>query len=290
LKSFESDKEASTILNSSTLVYVPMLNVDGAIFSRTKQKMWRKNRRAEGISSTGVDNNRNYAYEWGGAGASGSAWSSTFRGPEAMSEVENKVVAELHEQYSFVTAISFHSYSELILWPWGFTDKMKTKDHKIFEKYGKKMGAIMGGYKPIQASGLYPASGVFDDYLYGQHNVLTYTIELGKQFVPNPSEVPTITSNGSKLLRYMFSEARAPFEGVANTTEYKIAQALENIVKSLSINSQTTTYTNELSALQTFSKDQIEAVMKDLDMSPLTRIQINRLLKKQALFNTLQNK
>lgn len=290
LSSFGTDEEASKILNDSTLVYVPMLNVDGAIFSRTKQKMWRKNRRTEGVSSTGVDNNRNYAYEWGGPGASSSAWSSTYRGPEAMSEVENQVVAQLHDQYKFVTAISFHSYSELILWPWGFTDKMKSKDHKIFEKYGKKMGAIMGGYKPIQASGLYPASGVFDDYLYGQHGVLTYTIELGKQFVPRPSEVPTINSNGSKLLRYMFTEARAPFQAVANTTEYQIAKALENIVKSLSINSEVTAYTNELSALQGYGKDQVEGVMKDLDMSPLTRIQINRLLKKQALFDTLQNK
>lgn len=290
LKSYQSDDEANSILNNSTLVYVPMLNVDGGIFSRTKQKMWRKNRRTDGIKSPGVDNNRNYGYEWGGSGASALAWSDTFRGPEAMSEVENKVIAQLQEQYNFVTAISFHSYSELILWPWGFTDKMKSKDYKVFEKFGKKMGDIMGGYKPIQASGLYPASGIFDDYLYGEHGVLTYTIELGKQFVPNPSEVPTITNNGSKLLRYMFTQARAPFANIANTTEYNIAKALENIVKSLNINSEATTYTNELSALHNYNKDQIENVMKDLEMSPLTRIQINRLLKKQALFDTLQNK
>ncbi|MCJ8346511.1 M14 family metallopeptidase [bacterium] len=289
LNAYSNDQEAKNILDTSTLVYVPMLNVDGAIFSRTKQKMWRKNRRTDSINSTGVDNNRNYAYEWGGPGASSSAWSSTFRGPEAMSEVENQVIAQLQDQYDFVTAISFHSYSELILWPWGYTDKMKSKDHKIFEKYGKKMGAIMGGYKPIQASGLYPASGVFDDYLYGQHGVLTYTIELGRQFVPRPSEVPKLTSNGSKLLRYMFTQARAPFAQAKKSTAYQIASSLENIVKSLSINSQATTYTKELQELQSFNQVEIEAVMKDLDMSPLTRIQINRLMKKQVLFQTLQN-
>ncbi|PCJ21053.1 MAG: hypothetical protein COB02_00245 [Candidatus Cloacimonadota bacterium] len=288
LSSYNSDKEATTILDSSTLVYVPMLNVDGAIYSRTKEKMWRKNRRTKYIKSPGVDNNRNYAYEWGGAGASALAWSSTYRGPEAMSEVENKVIGQLQDQYNFVTAISFHSYSELILWPWGYTDKMKSKDHKIFEKYGKKMGTIMGGYKPIQASGLYPASGVFDDYLYGQHNVLTYTIELGRQFVPRPSEVPKITNNGSKLLRYMFTEARSPFEAIQQTSSYQIARSLENIVRSLTINSEITTYTNQLQELQSFSKNEIESVMKELDMSPLTRIQINRLLKKQELFNSLQ--
>ena len=37
-----------------------------------------------------------------------------------MSEIENQVIANLQEKHGFSAAISFHSYSELILWPWGY--------------------------------------------------------------------------------------------------------------------------------------------------------------------------
>ena len=62
--------------------------------------MWRKNRR-KNRWGMGVDNNRNYSYKWGGPGASGSSWSDTFRGPSAMSEIENQVIANLQEEARF---------------------------------------------------------------------------------------------------------------------------------------------------------------------------------------------
>ena len=125
-----------------------------------------------------------------------------------MSEIENQVIENLQEEHGFTAAISFHSYSELILWPWGYTSSMQTRDHAFFLKHGTVMGKIMDDYEPIQASDLYAASGIFDDYLYGAHNVAAYTIELGRQFVPPQSEVPEINRRGVKMLRYVFKNIR----------------------------------------------------------------------------------
>ena len=69
-----------------------------------------------------------------------------------MSEIENQVIANLQEKHGFSAAISFHSYSELILWPWGYTSSMQTRDHAFFLKHGTIMGEIMDDYEPMQAS------------------------------------------------------------------------------------------------------------------------------------------
>ena len=286
LTSYGDNEEATEILKTSTIVFVPMLNVDGAIHSRTKSKMWRKNRNTnKAWGGQGVDNNRNYSYKWGGPGASGWKGSQTYRGPEAMSEVENQMVGQLQQEFNFTTAISFHSYSELVLWPWGYTNKMQCKDHAIFEKFGKEMGKIMGNYKPMQASHLYPASGVFDDYLYGDFGVLTYTIELGRQFVPAESEVPTIVANGSKMLRYVFTQTRDPFAGASERENYQIATQLEQVVRNLDNVQGESRIQQAIDALGQYDLNSIEETMAELKTSPMTRLQILRLLKQRDQFS-----
>ena len=71
----------------------------------------------------GVDANRNWGYHWNEGGSSSDPCSDTYHGPEAFSEIENKnvrdFVAARKEQLIFFS--SLHSYSQLILLPWGFT-------------------------------------------------------------------------------------------------------------------------------------------------------------------------
>ena len=233
LTRYGEDDEVTQLLDTSRIFVIPMLNPDGAVYSRTQKRMWRKNRR-KNRWGTGVDNNRNYSYKWGGFGASGSSWADTYRGPSAMSEVENQVIENLQVEHGFSAAISFHSYSELILWPWGYTASMQTRDQAFFLKHGTVMGQIMDDYEPIQASGLYAASGIFDDYLYGEHNVAAYTIELGRQFIPAQSEVPEITSRGVKMLRYVFKNIRNGLSPDQQQSEvYQLAGEVQNLVRSI---------------------------------------------------------
>lgn len=266
LESYDSDEQAKSIVDSSTIVYVPMLNIDGGIYSRNGSPMWRKNRNANNKGGVGVDNNRNYEYKWGVTGASSSPWSDTYKGEEPMSENENQAVESLYQKYKFKSSISFHSYSELVLWPWGYTSSIQCKDNEVFKKIGTGMGEIMG-YRPMQSADLYPAAGDSDDYLYAKHGVLAYTIELGRRFVPSESEVPKINSKGSAALRYFFENARNPFSEVVETKEYKVLRSLEYTVYALERSEfDTATLEDAYEKLAKFSKQEIQSGMLTLKM------------------------
>ena len=265
---YGQDPVVTELLDTSVIVVVPMLNPDGGVHSRTKSTMWRKNRRKpEGNWRTGVDNNRNYPYHFGGAGASGYSGSQTYHGPEALSEIENQLVVQLTEEYGFKAGVSFHSYSELVLWPWGYTSKIQSKDHEIFARFGNEMGKIMK-YKPMQASKLYPASGVFDDTMYANYGVLAYTIELGTQFVPREDDVAGIQAKSIEALRYLFTNARNPFGNTQNTPVRKAQRILERLVYHLEDPNNKVEISRDHEELSKFDSELLGKAMNGLKMHP----------------------
>src|SRR5215203_1379258 len=52
-------------LQKGEIWVAPMVNPDGHEYSRTQDRLWRKNRRPNADGSIGVDPNRNYGYMWG---------------------------------------------------------------------------------------------------------------------------------------------------------------------------------------------------------------------------------
>jgi carboxypeptidase T len=286
LSSYATDLEARKILDSSTLVYVPMLNVDGGIHSRKEKKMWRKNRRVNLSGGTGVDNNRNYDYKWGVSGSSSYGSSNVFHGPKPMSESENQTVKNLQETYGFVGSISFHSYSELVLWPWGYTTNVKAKDHDDLKQIGEGMGEIMD-YEPMQSALLYPAAGDSDDYLYARYGVAAYTIELGRRFVPRALRVKKINKNGAKALRYFFLNARDPFPGQSQDPVYRAASNLESLVAGLEDGLKSPSEQGALKTLLHFSDGEIDQAMDRLDMNVSIRLRLLRELRRARIFGSL---
>lgn len=103
--------------------------------------------------------NRNWAYKWGCCnGSSGSKSSDTYRGPAPESTPEVKVVADfvrsrvIGGKQQIRAAIDFHTYSELVLWPFGWTYSdtapgMTQDDRDAFAAVGRKMAAS-NGYTP----------------------------------------------------------------------------------------------------------------------------------------------
>jgi carboxypeptidase T len=221
VEGYGSDAEITELVNERNIWVIPVVNPDGLNYSQTEYKMWRKNRRRNPGGSYGVDPNRNYGYQWGTGGASPSPDSDTYRGPAAFSEPEIQAVRDLGIREGFVSAISFHSYSELVLWPWGYTYD-PAPDEDALALHGTKMAAFVG-YKPQQSSDLYPTSGDFDDWFYGDQGTLAYTFELGRQFVPPESQIPGIVSGNLKALRYFLANCADPFplvthRGLESTT------------------------------------------------------------------------
>ena len=215
VEGYDQDASIKELVDSREVWVVPVLNPDGLEYSQTEYKMWRKNRRHNPDGSYGVDLNRNWGYMWGGQGASPSPGSDTFRGAEAFSEPELQALRDLALREQPVASLSFHSYSELVLWPWSY-DYDHAPDEDVMMLHGRKMAAL-NGYTAEKSTDLYPSSGDFDDWFYGTLGALSFTIELGKQFVPSQGEVPGIVAANLKALDYYLRNCADPFPLMVHT-------------------------------------------------------------------------
>lgn len=182
LENYGSDSFVTELIDNGQIWVIPLLNPDGHEYSVTNNRLWRKNRRNNGDGSFGVDLNRNYAYQWGGPGSSGDTFSETYRGPAAFSEPETQVIRDLSNDHDFIAMISYHSYSQLVLYPWGYTNS-PAPDADLLDGLAQTIAdSILNvhgvQYVAQQSSDLYLASGDATDWLYGETGVPSFTIEL----------------------------------------------------------------------------------------------------------------
>ncbi|MCB0403439.1 MAG: zinc carboxypeptidase [Bdellovibrionales bacterium] len=222
---YDSNPRVKEMVDTREIWVVPMLNPDGAEYdiSSGSYKWWRKNRRQNSGSSYGVDLNRNYGKGFGGPGSSSSPNSDTYHGPSAFSEPETAAVRDFVRARNKTTVLlSFHTFSELVLWPWGHTEDLisDAKDRSVFETMGRKM-ASWNRYTPQKSSDLYVASGDTTDWAYDELKIFAFTFELspsslfGGGFYPGASAIqPTFTENLEPTL-YLIENAADPY-GVLN--------------------------------------------------------------------------
>jgi carboxypeptidase T len=181
LTRYADDNDVRGWVNENEIYIVPMLNVDGNNKVWTSNAWWRKNTR----SGYGVDLNRNYPYNWNGcSGSSGSVFSDTYRGPSAGSEPESQALMRLVEEIRPVFDISYHSYSELVLYPFGCPGN-RTPTQDQVESIGRELANMLPGdngrnkYAPgTPWELLYAADGGDIDWMYGAYGVIPYVIEL----------------------------------------------------------------------------------------------------------------
>ncbi|XP_071524821.1 uncharacterized protein [Panulirus ornatus] len=185
-------------LKHVSFIIAPVANPDGYEFSHTNDRLWRKNRRSNGIfSCSGVDLNRNWDKAWGEEGGSDNPCSFMYQGSEAFSEVETRTLGELVWVFKKKVKlfISLHSFGEYILYPWGYTmdkpnkrGRLKHMAKTIMEQLNQNKSAH---YKYGQSSELmYLASGCADDYMYDLGVPYSYTIELPKDsFILPPEDI-----------------------------------------------------------------------------------------------------
>jgi carboxypeptidase T len=174
----------------------PMVNPDGHEFSRSPEtRLWRKNRRPNPDGSIGVDPNRNYGYMWGTLNISTSSHvpsDPTYVGPRAFSEPETQAVRNLVARELFRGVITYHSFSQLILYPWGYTLEPipDSSDVSTMTKLAKRMQQLIRGvhgttYTPQRSSQLYLTAGDTTDWTYGEYGIPSFTIELRPDSIQN---------------------------------------------------------------------------------------------------------
>jgi len=207
----EKGKRIKHLLMNREIWFVPMANPDGHHVSRTENRAWRPNFgryyvpartfEAEDIDGgtrtiahparvyTGVDINRNYATtNWGketfyrghamtSADPRDSGPNSVWAGLSANSEPEGKSIADLFRRERFRASITYHSYSQLILYP----DDAAGDD--MAQAVGHGMNDLVAErgnpYTYETGSALYPTTGDLMDFSYeSAPGRPTFTFEL----------------------------------------------------------------------------------------------------------------
>lgn len=214
---YDTDYRVRALVNTAVIYVVPVVNPDGYVYSWSTERYWRKNRRNNGGGSFGVDNNRNWGFQWGGSGASSNPNDETYRGSGPFSEPETQRLRDfMMANPPIIAHIDYHSFSELILWPWGYTNGQPGgADGATFTALGNSMrSAIQSVHGKLYTAGpigstLYLASGNAVDWAYGAEGIFSNTIEVRPAgggldgFSPPPSEIlPTCQENfiGSNVL------------------------------------------------------------------------------------------
>lgn len=228
-----TNADATWILDHHEVHLLLQANPDG----RKKAEgglSWRKNTNTAYCGATsnsrGADLNRNFTFGWnstGGQGSSGSACAETYRGPSAGSE------PEVQSLQAYVRSIfpdrrgpnqndaapadtsgihlDIHSYSQLVLWPWG-TTATPAPNGTALQTLGRRF-AYFNNYTPQQSIGLYPTDGTSDGVSYGELGVAAYTFELGTSFFQSCSTYNnTIKPNNLPALIYAAKVVRAPYQ------------------------------------------------------------------------------
>lgn len=205
---YDTDPRAKYLIDSRRLYFVPVVNPDGYLFnqriydSTAAFGFWRKNLRDNNnnhITGTGdgVDLNRNFGFRWGfnNIGSSGTASSDVYRGPSAFSEPETQVQRDIVVALKPVAGLSFHTYSDLLIHPWGWTPA-GTPDSLRFQEWSDEMSEANGYATGPGPRILYEVNGEFNDWTYGdtllKPKAYTWTPEVGGPddgFWPVPSRI-----------------------------------------------------------------------------------------------------
>jgi carboxypeptidase T len=237
---YATDSRIKSIVDSREIWIIPSVNPDGAEYdvATGSYRSWRKNRQPNGSGQpVGTDLNRNWGYLWGCCGgSSGSFGSDTYRGASAFSApetarvrdwVQSRVVGGVQQ---IKANLDFHTYSELVLWPYGYTTAntapgLDTDQEAVFRTLGQRMAAT-NGFTPEQGSDLYITDGDISDWMWGAQRIWAYAFELypssaaGGGFYP-PDEVIAAQTSRNREASLMLAEyADCPYRVIGKEQQY----------------------------------------------------------------------
>jgi carboxypeptidase T len=221
------------LVNTRAIWIIFNVNPDGGEYDISNDQFhyWRKNRQPNQGGSIGTDLNRNYGYKWGCCGgSSGNGADETYRGTKAFSAPESKALADFVKsrivggKQQITAGISFHTYGELVMWPYGYTytdvpSDMTQKDHDTFVKIGQVMAndTCLNGdcYFPQQMSDLYITDGTSVDWEYGDQHIFAFTIEMyGDDFYVPDTVIKTQTRRMKGAVLYLTKLADCVYKAI----------------------------------------------------------------------------
>ncbi|QUH00829.1 zinc carboxypeptidase [Saccharopolyspora erythraea] len=221
---YASDPAVKEVVDNREIWVVPVTNPDGSIrdVESGQYQSWRKNTQ----EPNGTDTNRNWDYKWGCCGGSSDdPDAEDYRGPSAFSTPEASALAKFVDsrviggKQQIRAHIDWHTFSELVLWPYGHTNDQVTEgmtqeEYDRFARVGKEM-AQTNGYTPQQSSELYVTDGDTTDWMWGKHKVFSFTFEMYPSsggvdgFYPDDEVIEKETSRNDAAVDILLREAGA---------------------------------------------------------------------------------
>lgn len=229
LEGVGNNADADWILEQQEIHLLLQTNPEGRKIAETGL-LWRKNINDSSCSTGnyGVDLNRNFSFGWNTAveGSSGDSCNQTYRGVNAGSEPETQALQQYARSVfadnrgpkrtdaapatTSGIHLDIHSFSELVLWPWG-ENASPAPNAKALQTLGRKF-AWFNDYLPMQSIGLYPTDGTSDGVSYGELGVAAYTFEIGTAFFQSCADYQRqILPDNLKALWYAARVSAAPY-------------------------------------------------------------------------------
>ncbi|XP_075173834.1 carboxypeptidase O isoform X2 [Anomaloglossus baeobatrachus] len=186
VENHQKDSRIQKILKNIDLYVLPVLNIDGYIYTWTTDRLWRKSRsKYENGTCYGVDLNRNYNVKWCSFGSSTNCSSNLYCGTSPVSEPETKAVVDFVEKKKseMICFLTMHSYSQYILTPYGYSTNLPQNYNETIKVAEMAASELKKKYGTVYKVGtfanlLYEASGTSQDWVYDLGVEFSYTIEL----------------------------------------------------------------------------------------------------------------
>ena len=250
VEKYGQDADITWLLDYSEIHIIPISNPDGRKIAE-EGIYWRKNvNYTDGCTNPsmwGTDLNRNSSFKWGVVGTSPHACNETFLGSAPASESETLAIQSYMSGLfpdrrgpadsdpapgdTSGIFITLHSYGNLILYPWSWTE-FPAPNYSSLQTLGRKFG-YYSGYQVCQAGEtgcMYQTSGTTDDWAYGQLGIAGYTFELGSTFFESCSYFEQqIFQNQIPTLLYASKAARLPYQVPAGPESINLSASADRI-------------------------------------------------------------
>jgi murein tripeptide amidase MpaA len=242
VENYATDVEVKRLVDNCEIWIVPLVNPDGLEYSIHFYRYWRKNLRNNGDGTYGIDLNRNYGYNWGwdNLGSSPNSASEVYRGTGPFTEPEIQAVRDLFSQNNFQALVSYHSYSQVILYPWGYTENASDKEDLLFEigdMMSKLMEPVNGRHYGAEraGAGFYLTNGDTTDWSFGVYGIPSYTIELPPdsritgEFFNSESDIQPIFNENLPAALYLIDWCIQTYPSQARTSQSQTHQQKQTL-------------------------------------------------------------
>ncbi len=235
-----TDARRDSLVQSRDIWIMPVANPDGYQYTFSTNRLWRKTRSPQAGGAIGVDMNRNHSANWGldNQGSSPDPQSEIYRGPAAMSESETRSIETWHLSHPPVVALSYHTYSGLVIYPPGAVYGGLAADLPVYKTLAgtnlrsavtdRLSGSPRSSYMPGPGWMLYTTNGEYTDFASSKSGALAFTTELtsgyagsgyyGFEFPDDPALLEQLFQDNLPFALDLLDAARDPAAFVSATT------------------------------------------------------------------------